>query len=122
MSLWIPRRDKNGRLYFFVVGLPIVLIPLVFVIPLCLCLLTFCVVTAPVETMLSFLAVTGFGFLLFAVAKVSVFRQGRLVSFGSAKMNSQMRTAYRTGWVLMVIGATLTLFAISFASRMHTGL
>ena len=120
MSLWIPKRDKNGRLYFIVVELPIFLIfPAIgFVI----CLLLSCVATAPVESMLSFLAVTGFGLFLFAVAKVSVFRQGHLVSFGSAKMSPQMRTAYRTGWVLMVIGATLTLFAVWFASWIQSGM
>lgn len=120
MSLWIPRRDKNGRLYYFVVGVPITLI--FAAIGFCICLLLVCVVTAPTGSMLSFLAVTGSGFFLFAVAKVSVFRQGRLVSFGSAKMSPRMRMTYRTGWVLMAIGATLTLFAVWFASRMQTGL
>lgn len=120
MSLWIPKRDKNGRLYFFVVGLPISLIfP---AIGICMCLLMFCLATAPVESMFSFLAVTGFGFLLFAMAKASGFRQGCLVSFGSAKMDPRMRTAYRTGWILMAIGATLTLFAVWCVSRVQSGM
>lgn len=43
MSLWIPRRDKTGRLYFIVVGLPITLIPLIpLVLAIPLCLLLFC--------------------------------------------------------------------------------
>jgi hypothetical protein len=120
MSLWIQKRDKTGRLYYFAVGVPVLLIfPAVGIV---IALLLFCMLTAPVESMLSFFVVTGFGFLLFAVAKVSVFRQGHLVSFGSAKMSPQMKMAYRTGWVLMVIGATLTLFAVWFASRMQSGM
>ena len=120
MSLWIPRRDKNGRLYFLVVELPIMVIFAVVIIGVSL--LVSCVATAPVGSMLSFFALTGFGFFLFAVAKVSVFRRGRLVSFGSAEMSPQMRTAYRTGWVLMALGTTLSLFAVWFASRMQSGM
>ena len=116
MSLWIQRRDKNGRLYYISIGV----FPLVLMIPLSL--LMFLVLSAPVGSMLSFLALVGLGFFLFAVAKTSVFRQGCLVSFGSAKMGPGMRTAYRTGWLLMVIGATLTLFAVWFASRLQAGL
>ena len=82
MSLWIPRRDKNGRLYFFVVELPITVIFAVVIIGVSL--LVSCVATAP--------------------------------------MSPQMRTAYRTGWVLMLIGATLALFAVWFASRIQSAI
>ena len=118
MSFWLPTRDKTGRLWYVGIGLPITMIPFLVGIPLCL--LLSCVANAPVESMLSFFAVTGFGFFLFVVAKVSVFRQGRLVSFGSAKMSPQMRTAYRTGWVLMLVGTILALFSTGFASRMQS--
>ena len=120
VSLWIPKRDKTGRVYYFVVELPIMVI--LAIVAIGVSLLVSCVATAPVESMLSFLAVTGIGFFLFAVAKVSVFRQGELVSFGSARMSAKMKTAYRTGWVLMAIGATLTLLAVWIASRMQSGL
>ncbi len=50
-----------------------------------------------------------FGFALFLVAKISVFRSGRLVSFGSGPMRPPYRALYRTGYTFMVAGG---LFAV----------
>src|SRR6267142_2783393 len=49
------------------------------------------------------------GFALFLVAKISVFRSGRLVTFGSHAMRRPYRALYRTGYAFMAVGL---LFAI----------
>jgi hypothetical protein len=49
------------------------------------------------------------GLTLFLIAKVSLFRSGRFVSFGSSRMRPPFRALYRTGYVLMAVGV---LFAV----------
>ena len=115
MSLWIPRRDKTGRLFYYVVEVPLSLIVMAFGI--CTALLLGYLATAPVRTLLFCFGITLVGFVLFAIAKLNVVLRGRLVSFGSGGMSGRMRAVYRLGWVLMTIGTTLTLFCISFVSR-----
>src|SRR5437016_12232433 len=44
------------------------------------------------------------GFTLFLVAKMSVFRSGRFVTFGSSSMRPRYRALYWTGYALMVAG------------------
>ena len=46
-----------------------------------------------------------FGFVLFLIAKISVFRSGRLLTFGAQLMRPGYRALYRAGYVLMVAGA-----------------
>ena len=48
------------------------------------------------------------GFCLFAVAKASLLRQERWVSFGTAHMTRRHRIGYRIGYALMVAGAVVT--------------
>ncbi len=48
------------------------------------------------------------GFCLFAVAKASLLRQKRWVSFGTAHMTPRHRIAYRIGYALMIAGAVVT--------------
>jgi len=48
------------------------------------------------------------GFCLFAVAKASLFRQERWVSFGTAHMTPRHRIGYRIGYALMIAGAVVT--------------
>jgi hypothetical protein len=43
------------------------------------------------------------------VAKVSLLRQGIRVSFGSARMTTSLRRAYRTGYALMLLALFATL-------------
>jgi len=49
------------------------------------------------------------GFGLFLLAKISVFRQGNWLSFGSDRMVPSYRWTYRTGYFLMGLGFLLTL-------------
>ncbi len=120
MSLWIPRRSKNGRLEYFVVGVPLSLV--IATVGICLALLVSFVVTAPVEAILFLFAIMGVGLFLIAAARASVFWRGELLSSGSVKMSPQMRRAYRAGWGLMVVGAILAVLAVAIASRIRSGI
>jgi len=49
------------------------------------------------------------GFVCFVAAKISVIRQGHLISFGSRPMSRGYRRLYRVGYGLMVSAVVLTL-------------
>ena len=49
------------------------------------------------------------GFVLFLKSKISVYRQGRLLSFGSAGMSKVNRFYYRAGYAVMTIALFLSL-------------
>lgn len=49
------------------------------------------------------------GFALFVAAKTQSIRKGHLLSFGSAKMSTPWKWAYRIGYVLMGLGLVLTM-------------
>src|SRR2546428_4248855 len=49
------------------------------------------------------------GFILFLVAKISVFRTGRFVTFGSRLMRRPYRALYRTGYALMAVRPLLSI-------------
>ena len=53
------------------------------------------------------------GFAMFSVAKISVFKQGLWIEFGSSRMTRTNRILYRTGYVLM-------LFSVFFALLLAT--
>jgi hypothetical protein len=48
------------------------------------------------------------GFLLFLISKVSVFRKGALVSFGTKRLSENMENLYRLGYWLMAVGLIFT--------------
>ena len=54
------------------------------------------------------------GVALFLIAKISVFRSGHLVTFGTRLMRPGYRVAYRAGYAFMVAGA---LFAVALLVR-----
>ncbi len=53
-------------------------------------------------------AITLVGFVLFLCAKLSLLRQGRLVSFGPGLMSPAMKNIYRGGYWVMIVGAMAT--------------
>ena len=53
------------------------------------------------------LAVTGF--VLFSIAKVSLFRRGYWFSFGSSLMTPSNRLAYRLGYAMIIFSSFMTL-------------
>lgn len=50
------------------------------------------------------------GFLLFLISKISIFRKGVLVSFGTKRLTETMGNLYRLGYWLMAVGLILTFF------------
>lgn len=50
------------------------------------------------------LYIIGLGFILFLVAKISVFRKGIMFSFGAVHMSQGMGNSYRIGYWLMIVG------------------
>jgi hypothetical protein len=116
MSWWFRVRDKDGRVHYVGVEVPFFL--LFALTGISLALLLGQLVAAPIPTMLLFFSVTVIGFVFFAIAKLSVMVGGRPVSFGSAGMRPAMRAMYHAGYVLMAVGAVLTLLSIALVSRM----
>ena len=57
----------------------------------------------------TFLVLYALGFALFLVAKLSLIRSGRLVTFGSRLMRPGYRALYRVGYALMAAGTLFTL-------------
>lgn len=55
------------------------------------------------------LVLYGLGLVLFLSAKIPQVRQGNLVSFGSSRMSTAARRAYRAGYILMFFGFAATL-------------
>ena len=49
------------------------------------------------------------GFLFFVLAKMHNIRKGHLVSFGSSRMSTPWKWAYRFGYTLMGLGLLLTM-------------
>jgi len=66
--------------------------------------------SAPVRFFAVSVALYTVGLCLFAVAKASLFRQGRHFSWGSKYMSAWNRRAYRTGYVLMMCGIVASVF------------
>jgi hypothetical protein len=65
---------------------------------------------APVRFFAVSAALYAVGLCLFVAAKASLFRQGRYLSLGSKYMSAWNRRAYRTGYVLMMVGIVATVF------------
>ena len=57
----------------------------------------------------TFLVLYALGFALFLVAKLSLIRSGRVITFGSRFMRPGYRVLYRLGYALMAAGALFTL-------------
>lgn len=55
------------------------------------------------------------GFILFSIAKFSLFKAGKYFTFGSSEMTPRHRVCYRVGYLLMIIAGfiALTLLLIS---------
>ena len=64
---------------------------------------------APLQYVLIMFLCWVIGFGLFLKSKISVYRQGRLLSFGSAGMSKVNRFYYRAGYAVMTIALFLSL-------------
>ena len=64
---------------------------------------------APRGTAISALGAYGIGFILFAIAKASVLRSDKFLSWGARAMQPIYRACYFVGYTVMGIGLMLTL-------------
>ena len=48
------------------------------------------------------------GFLFFLISKISLIRNGIIISFGTGKMSNMMGNFYRLGYWVMAVGVLLT--------------
>ncbi len=60
----------------------------------------------------------GVGFVSFAAAKIQNIRKGHLLSFGSSRMLTPWKWAYRIGYTLMMIGLLL-IMAVLVGSKFN---
>jgi hypothetical protein len=108
MSLWIRKKGHTGQWFYLIIEVPFPLVMLVVAVITVILLEN--LAAAPVGTLLVCFSVAALGSVLVAVAKWSLIRRGVLVSFGSAGMSRGMMIVYRLGWLLLFIGAVVTLF------------
>ena len=64
------------------------------------------------------LAILTTGFALFLIAKLSIIRQGILLSWGSRRMSRGFRTCYRLGYGLMTAGVLIGATGLMFGMKM----
>ncbi|MEM9660398.1 MAG: hypothetical protein AAF961_18695 [Planctomycetota bacterium] len=103
MSVWIPRRDAQGRLYYYTISVPLLWIPAI--IGILMAALAPVAATMPLESLAWAYGLLAIGFALFLRAKASLFEQGIWFSFGSGRMTPRMRRLYRLGYCLMIPAA-----------------
>ncbi len=117
MSLWIPRRDAEGRFYFYSVNIPFLLV--VAVPAICLSILLGLAATAPLEALALSTGMLFAGFAMFLRAKVSVYQSGFWFSFGSGRMTARMRRLYRLGYLLMIPAVLITFLLSVLVIRIY---
>lgn len=117
MSLWIPRRDAEGRLYFYTINISFLLVMAFATIYLAILLNL--ATTAPLEALVLSASMLFVGFASFLLAKISVYQTGFWFSFGSGRMTARMRRFYRLGYLLMVPGALMTFLLSVLVIRIH---
>ena len=114
MSLWIRRRDADGNVHLYAIPFdPLALLTVIgvaigFLLPFVLAFRNFAA-QQPAQTAHTLATALGVGFIMFAIAKMSVIRGGMLVSFGPSRMNRLMRFFYFSGYTIMTCSAFLVL-------------
>ena len=107
MSFWIYKKNKEGKKEMFSVTIPIEM--LMIIIGLLTALIVPRYLIKPIRIMTDSMFIVILGFILFAIAKVSLFSKGIWNSWGSKLMNTPYRILYRTGYILMGIGVVVLL-------------
>lgn len=102
MTMWNNKAFTENELSFFAKAAVIILlvIPVFFITALN-------IIIGEVANPLAFV-ICIVGFLLFLIPKISLFRKGVLVSFGTKRLTENMGNLYRLGYWLMALGLILT--------------
>ena len=118
MSLWLRRRDADGKIHHYAIPFdPLALIGFVgiavgFSLPIILAFQNL-VIRQPDQTVLAIAAGLAIGLATLTIAKSSVIRSGVLTSFGPARMTRSMRLLYIGGYVILGCTAILTLLFLA---------
>lgn len=104
------RRNELIANIFLQFGPAIILLVLSVVCVVAFDLLT----TAPAYYVVTLLALWAVGFAMFLKAKLSVIKQGKLVSFGPGPMSRTNRTFYIWGYVVMALAFVMSLLLLAY--------
>lgn len=114
MSLWVRRRDADGKSHQYAIPFdPLVLMGIIgisigFTLSLVLAFRDFAT-RQPVQAACLLTFALAIGFAMFATAKLSVIVSGVLFSFGPARMTRSMRRLYFGGYTLIACAAFLAM-------------
>ena len=120
MSLWLSKRNADGRVHYYAVPFD----PTLFLISVGICLglslpLVFALRDAtrhrPTEVVAAIALTLAAGMAMLAVAKASVIRRGVLISFGPGPMTRGMRRLYFAGYGTMGCAILLTMLFLALA-------
>ncbi len=102
MTMWNNKAFTENELSFFGKAVVIILlvIPVIFIT-------VRNIITGEVAKPYAF-AICIVGFILFLLSKISLFRKGFLVSFGTKRLSENMENLYRFGYWLMAVGLIFT--------------
>jgi hypothetical protein len=107
MSFWIYRKNKEGKKEMYSVTIPIEM--LMIIMGLITALIVPRYLISPIRVITDSMFIVIFGFILFAIAKISLFSKGIWNSWGSKLMDKRYRILYRTGYIIMGIGVAVLL-------------
>jgi hypothetical protein len=96
MSLWIYKKDKDGKQNLYWVDIPLFSIPLIISLFLAVFITQF----------FYFIAI---GFIFILIAKISLFSKGIWISWGSKQMSKPFKLLYQAGYILVGIGVSIIL-------------
>jgi hypothetical protein len=102
MSLWISRKTKTGKRWLWLIDLP--LLPLLAITAAFLEVFLQFVIHHPLPAALGCL-ILGYSTLL--LAKLSLFRRGIWISWGSRLMSTTCASLYRAGYGLIALGGVV---------------
>ena len=107
MSFWIYRKQPNGQRIIYLVEFPILTV--IVVIGLLAALVLPRYLNQPSRLYTDSAVLISIGFILVLLAKIHLISRGIMVSWGSSLMTRPYRVAYKTGYVLLIIGTIIIL-------------
>ncbi|HEY1265779.1 MAG TPA: hypothetical protein VGH16_00885 [Candidatus Binatia bacterium] len=113
MSLWLYKKDKDGKPYVIAVYIMPSILPAMVILGLLAAMFfPFLLQRGPLRMTQLFL---WGGFLCLLAAKVSLFRRGIWFSWGPGQMTRRWSRVYKIGYLLMGVGTVITIAAFRAA-------
>jgi hypothetical protein len=113
MSLWLYKRDQDGKPYVIAVDLMPAILPVMTILGLLAAMLFPPFLQSGPLGIIQFFLRTGLLCLL--AAKISLFWRGVWFSWGPRQMTPRWSRVYKTGYVLMTVGIVMTIAAFRAA-------